>query len=114
MSEQPRRHTLSDQLAMQHELLMAALARSAPRGSESCSVKDVTIGDLKGKTVIENLTLVRGEDEDWPAFLGRCAASLDNLDRMVIAHNVNRLQRELDATLEKTGPQGVVKGGEDG
>jgi len=95
----PKPTTLSAQLARQHELLMAALAKTAPKGSESATLKDVTIGDLKGQTVIESLTLVRGDDEDWPRFLGRIGGSLDALDRALIRHNGTRLERQADETL---------------
>ena len=96
-----RRPTLGDQLERQHEMLMAALAKTAPKGSESVSVKDVTIGDLKGTTVIENLTLVRGDGEDWPAFLGRVTSSLDQLDRALIVHNGTRFERQAEETLAR-------------
>ena len=95
------RQTLSGQLAAQHELLMAAVTKTSPRGSESVSIKQASIGDLKGRWICDGLTAIRAEDEDWPQFLGRMEKSLADVDSMLMEHNASQLERELSATLEK-------------
>jgi hypothetical protein len=90
--------TLGDQLAAQHELLMATLSKQPTRGSESVSLKQASIGDLKGRWICDNMSLIRAEDEDYPAFLGRVQASMQSLDRILMLHNADEIKRQLEAS----------------
>lgn len=102
MSEEtPHRITLSSQLAAQHELLMAAVTKTAPRGSESVKLKQAQVGDLKGQWVCDDLTAIRTEDEDWPQFMGRVRAMLDDVDRELIRRNGTLIKRQLEETLNR-------------
>ena len=101
MNDQPRpaRRTLSDELAAQHELLMAAVTKTPPRGSESVTVKQAQVGDLKGKWLCDSLNVIRADDEDWPQFLGRLDERLRDVDALLMEHNVNEIERQMEATL---------------
>jgi hypothetical protein len=105
VTDEPRKRppTLSDQLAAQHELVMALATKSAPRGSQSVSFKLVTVGDLKGKYVCDGYNAIRDEGEDWPQFVGRVEQELRDVDAAVIRVNASAIERELAATLEKGG-----------
>ena len=81
------RPTLSKQLAAQHELLMAAVTKTPPRGKRwEVTVDQQKIGDLKGQW-LGSLTVAPEEDEDWPQFLGRWQAMMDDLQRELVKRN---------------------------
>lgn len=94
------RLTYSGQLAAQHELLMAAVTKTPPRGKRwEVTVDQQKIGDLKGQW-LGGLTVSPEDEEDWPQFLGRWAQMLDDLDRELIRRNSTLIQRQLEQTLE--------------
>lgn len=118
MSDQPKRVTLSDQLARQHELLMAAVTKAAPTGHESVTLKQAQVGDLKGQWVCDGLSARRGDEEDWPQFLGRLQTMLEDVDVELIRRNASLIERQLRQTLGAKEPgEGArlkpVKGGKD-
>lgn len=101
------RLTFSGQLAQQHELLMAAVTKTPPRGKRwEVTVDQQKIGDLKGQW-LGSLTVAPEDDEDWPQFLGRWQSMLDDVHRELIRRNSSVI--ELDETLnpEPAGPRRV-------
>lgn len=93
------RATLSGQLASQHELLMAAITKTPPRGKRwEVTVDQQKIGDLKGQW-LGSLTVSPEDEEDWPQFLGRWTSMLDDLDRELIRRNLTMLERQLEESV---------------
>lgn len=83
----PQRLTMSDHLAAQHELLMAAVTKTPARGKRwEVTVDQQKIGDLKGQW-LGSLTVAPEDDEDWPQFLGRWQQMLDDLQRELVRRN---------------------------
>lgn len=99
MIEQPKQRLTPTERA--HEALMAALLKPAHRGSESTTAKTVTVGDMKGRTVIEHNS-VRGEDETWDEYRARHARQWTELNEDATRYDANRMQRELEASIEAT------------
>lgn len=99
--KKPPRRTLSDELAAQHELLMAAVTKTPPRGSESVTLKQAQVGDLKGRWLCDELRAIRGDEEDWPQYLGRITSMLADVDKLLMAHNAAEIQRQMQATVDK-------------
>ena len=88
------RATLSGQLADQHELLMAALTKTPPRGKRwEVTVDQQKIGDLKGQW-LGGLTVSPEDDEDWPQFLGRFQIMMDDLQRELVRRNSSPIALE--------------------
>ena len=96
----PHRVTLSDQLARQHELLMAAVTKTPPAGAETVTFKQAQVGDLKGQWVCDGLTVRRHDEEDWPQFVGRMQAQLEDVDAELIRRNASLIERQLRQTLD--------------
>ena len=95
------RATLSNQLRDQHELLMAALTKTPPRGKRwEVTVDQQKIGDLKGRW-LGSLTVSPEDDEDWPQFIGRWQKMLDDLDRELIRRNLTMLERQLEESVNR-------------
>lgn len=81
------RATLSNQLAHQHELLMAALTKTPPRGKRwEVTLDQQKIGDLKGQW-LGSLSVSPEDDEDWPQFLGRLQTMMDDVQRELVRRN---------------------------
>ena len=81
----PKRPTLSDALAQQHELLMAFATKSARQGAQSVSFSERHNGPDNG-TLFVKVDLVQHEDEEDVQFLGRIErftqSCLDIRDRL--------------------------------
>jgi hypothetical protein len=82
---------------------MAALTKQSPRTNEEASIKQASIGDMKGRWICDGLRVIRGEDEDWPQYLGRIEKQAADVDSALIRLNAGAIERELAATLEKGG-----------
>ena len=65
-----------------HDLTMAMATRSVAAKVESVTVKQATVGDLKGHYVLEGLTLVRDEDDTLSDFVDKLRVTL------IAAHGV--------------------------
>jgi len=99
----PARPTFSAQLEKQHELLMAAVTKTPPRGSESVTLKQAQVGDLKGRWLCDELKAVRGEDEDWPQFLGRLDGMLADVDEKLMHRNDAEIRAKIAETVALAG-----------
>src|SRR5262245_59352845 len=95
--EQERRLTPTERA---HEALMAALLKPAHRGSETTTAKTVTVGDMKGRTVIEHNS-VRGEEETWDEYRARHARQWRELNEDAAKYDANRLRRDLEASVKE-------------
>jgi len=95
---QTERHrpTLGEQLARQHELLMANATKSARQGSQSATLTERTTGANSGDVAVK-VELVQHEHEDDVAFLGRIESfgrkALEVADKL----NAERRAREQEA-----------------
>ena len=91
--EAPRRLTPTERA---HELRMALATKPPHRGSESTQSKTVTVGDMKGRTVVEHSS-VRGEDETWDEYRARHARQWRDLNEDAAKYDAARHKRELEA-----------------
>jgi len=83
------------------EAFNAVLLKPPHRGSESTSYSTVTVGDMKGRTVVKH-DVVRGEEETWDEFRARCQRQWADLNADATAYDAGRMQRELEASMEAT------------
>lgn len=92
------RPTLSDQLARQHELLMAQATKPARTGSQTVEFGKQATGADAGTHYLKSLVLVQHDGESDVQFLGRQEERL----RAVLAmlDTINAERREPDATGE--------------
>lgn len=67
----PHRLTLADQLARQHELLMAQATKPARMGLQSIEYGERATGDKNGHLYFKSVQVVQTEDETDVQFLGR-------------------------------------------
>ena len=88
-----RRLTPTERL---QEVTLAALLKPAHRGSESTTAKTVTVGDMKGRTVLEHNS-VKGEDESWDEYRARHARQWRELNEDAAKYDAQRIKRELEA-----------------
>ena len=85
---QPEHHrtTLAEQLARQHELLMAQATKPARTGSQTAEYGQRATGADAGHVYLKSLVLVQHDDESDVQFLGRQEERLrqtaDLLDRL--------------------------------
>ena len=100
--QKPHRITLADQLARQHELLMAAATKQARERTDHTEYGTVgTSGDRFGLAYLKSLVVVREDGEDSVAYSGRKqAALLAELD-FLVSVNADKLRRELEASVSK-------------
>jgi hypothetical protein len=103
MTDEPRKRppTLSDQLAAYREIIMAQVTKPARSGSQSVTFGKRAVGAKQDELYLKDLTLVQREDEDDMQWLGRTEALLNESDNIEIRFNAGRIERELQATLEK-------------
>lgn len=83
----PARPTLADQLARQHELLMAAATKPARQGAQTVEYGKQTTGANAGDLYVKSLVLVQRDDEPDVMFLGRQEATLRKVNAMLEAVN---------------------------
>jgi len=81
------------------EAFNAVLLKPPHRGSESTSYSTVTVGDMKGRTVVKH-DVVRGEDESWDDFRSRCQRQWADLNADAIDYDAEKMQRELEASIK--------------
>ena len=93
MTDEQRRLTPTERL---QEVTLAALLKPAHSGSESTQAKTVTVGDMKGRTVIEHTT-VRGKEETWDEYRARHARQWRELNEDAVKYDAARLRREAEA-----------------
>lgn len=79
----PARPTLSDQLARQHELLMAAATKPARTGSQSAEFGERATGGDAGSLYLKSLVLVQNDGEEDVQFLGRQERTLRDVRAML-------------------------------
>lgn len=92
MSAEPRRLTPTERL---HELALAIATKQPSRGSESVTIKQATVGDLKGRWVCDGLTVVRAEGEELDAFNARWRRMLATVDEELLHRNADSLRSAL-------------------
>lgn len=98
-NDKPRRLVAADIIGQQHEAVMAALHREAASASSTTEFGEAATGDRKGMLYVKSHVVVRGKDEDWPAYLGRMETELEGIAGMVAAHNADKLRRDLEASV---------------
>ena len=82
----------------QHEALMALATKMNPRAAQTFSAKRVTIGDLKGSTIMDGYTCPKHDDETFAAWRERMEHELSELDAMLLRVDAGRIKRELEAS----------------
>jgi hypothetical protein len=81
----PEQHrtTLAEQLARQHELLMAQATKPARTGSQTVEYGQRATGAEAGSLYLKSLMLVQHDHEDDVQFLGRQEAQLRNVGALL-------------------------------
>lgn len=88
------RPTLSDQLARQHELLMAQATKPARSGQQTVEFGERATGADSGSLYVKSLVLVQRDDESDVQFLGRQEESLRNTAKLLDKLNTVSKQRD--------------------
>ena len=88
---QPEHHrpTLGEQLARQHELLMAQATKPARTGSQTVEYGQKATGADAGNLYLKSLVLVQHDDESDVQFLGRQETQLRNVGTLLERLNAN-------------------------
>ena len=92
--ETPRRQTPTER---QHEALMAVLTKQPKNASSTTEVGEAAVGDKKGQLYLKSHVTVRGDDEDWPQYIGRVEQELADLSAALSKHNADTIRRHLEA-----------------
>jgi hypothetical protein len=90
----PRRLTLADQLAAQHELLMAQATKPARTGSQTVEYGERATGADSGSLYLKSLVLVQRDDESDVQFLGRQDEALASVAELLETANAGRPEPE--------------------
>ena len=78
-----------------HDLTMAMATRSVAAKVESVTVKQATVGDLKGQYVLEGLTLVRDEDDTLAEFVEKLRVTLYAVHAEIVGINDEMVRAEI-------------------
>lgn len=78
-----------------HDLALAAITKPQRTGSESLTIKQATVGDLKGRWVCDGLTVVRHPDEQLDDFNARWRRMLADVDEELMHRNGDELRTKL-------------------
>lgn len=90
-----------------HELTMAMATRSVAAKVESVTVKQATVGDLKGQYVLEGLTLVRDEDDTLGDFVTKMSTALYAMHAEIAGINDEMVRTDLAAKARQSALQKV-------
>lgn len=99
MSDEQRKLTPTERL---HDLALAAISKQPRTGSESLTVKQATVGDLKGRWVCDGLTIVRHPDEPLDDFNARWRAMLADVDVQLVQINSDTVRAKLEQDAAQT------------
>jgi hypothetical protein len=74
---------------------MAMATRSVAAKVESVTVKQATVGDLKGQYVLEGLAIVRDEDDTLAQFVTKTQVTLYAFHAMLVGINDEMVREEI-------------------